>query len=122
MKQIITNAAFAAALTLSVSPLYAGGNHDHGHDHGHSHSKTVVNEAKAKEVAMRQIKNFVQSGKLDKSWAGVAVHSVNKQTYNSMPEWIFTFKNDKEPNQERHSFYIFVNQYGEMAGANFTGK
>lgn len=122
MKKIITNAAFAAVLTLSVSPLYASGNHDHGHDHGHSHSKTVVNETKAKGVAMRQLKTLVQSSKLDKSWAGVAVHSVNKQTFNSMPEWVFAFKNDKEPNQERRNLYIFVNQYGEMTGANFTGK
>jgi hypothetical protein len=73
MKKIITNAAFAAILTLGVSPLYAGAGHNHEDGHGHSHSKTVVNEAKAKEVAMRQIKSYAQDGKLDKSWAGVAV-------------------------------------------------
>lgn len=124
MKNVITKAALASILILGVNPLYAGAghNHDHGDDHGHSHAKTKINKAKAKIIAIKIVKDYAIDGKLDKSWSDVIVDSVKAQTYNSVPEWVFTFKNPKELNSKHQSLYIFVNQYGEMSGANFTGQ
>ncbi|MDO9266605.1 MAG: DUF6488 family protein [Sulfurimonas sp.] len=120
MKKIITKVAVAAILTLGVNPLYGGAGHDHGHDH--SSSKTKINEAKAKEIAIRQLKNYTLDGKLDKSWDNVPIESAKQRTYQSVPEWVVTFKNQKELNKEKQTLYVFVNQYGDMAGANFTGQ
>lgn len=116
MKKIITKVVVATILTLGVNPLYAGAGHDH------SYSKTKINEAKAKEIAVRQLKNYTLDGKLDKSWENVPIDSVKQRTYQSAPEWVFIFKNLKEPNLNQQNLYIFVNQYGEMIGANFTGQ
>ncbi len=118
MKKIITKVAVAAILILGVNPLYAGA----GHDHSHSSSKTKINEAKAKEIAIRQVKNYTLDGKLDKSWDNVPIESTKQRTYQSVLEWVVTFKNQKEPNLKQQNLYIFVNQYGEMIGANFTGQ
>lgn len=118
MKKIITKVAVVAILTLGVNPLFAGA----GHDHGHSHSTVKINEAKAKEIAIRAVKNYTLDGKLDKSWENVPIDAIKQQTYQSAPEWAVTFKNQKEPNQKQQNLYVFVNQYGEMTGANFTGQ
>jgi len=118
MKKIITKVAVAAILTLGVNPLYGGA----GHDHSHSSSKTKINEAKAKEIAIRQVKNYTLDGKLDKSWENVPIESAKQQTYQSVSEWVFAFKNQKESNPKQQNLYVFVNQYGEMIGANFTGQ
>lgn len=118
MKKIITKVAVATILTLGVNPLFAGA----GHDHGHSHSTVKINEAKAKEIAIRVVKNYTLDGKLDKSWENVPIDTIKKQTYQSAPEWAVTFKNQKEPNPKQQNLYVFVNQYGEMTGANFTGQ
>lgn len=120
MKKIITKAAFAAILAFGANPLYAGPGHDH--DHGHNHSHTKVNEAQAKKIAIKELKRYVAAGKLDMSWKDVPVKSVEQKIFHSMPEWVFTFNNPQEPKQEQHNLYIFINQYGEMTGANFTGE
>jgi hypothetical protein len=118
MKKIITKVAVAAILTLGANPLFAGA----GHDHSHSSSKTKISEAKAKEIATGEMKKYVLVGKLDKSWENVSIDTIKQQTYQSVPEWVFAFKNQKETNPERQNLYVFINQYGEMSGANFTGK
>lgn len=118
MKKIITKVAVAAILTLGVNPLYGGA----GHDHSHGHSKIKINEAKAKDLAIRVVKKYTLDGKLDKSWENVPIDTVKKQTYQSVPEWAVTFKNQKASDPKKQNLYIFVNQYGEMTGANFTGQ
>ncbi|MFA7353251.1 MAG: DUF6488 family protein [Sulfurimonadaceae bacterium] len=118
MKKIITKVAVAAILTLGVNPLFAGA----GHDHSHSSSKTKINEAKAKEIALKEMRRYVLKGKLEKSWEGAPVNSAKQQVYKSVPEWVVTFKNQKEPNQKQQNLYVFVSQYGEITGANFTGE
>lgn len=115
MKKIITLVTFVVILTLGLNPLYA-------HGDGHKHSSVKINEIKAKKIAVRQVKKYTLNGKIDKSWDNAKIANVKQQTYQSMPEWVFTFKNPKEPNPKQQSLYIFINQYGEMTGANFTGE
>ncbi len=120
MKKIITKVAVAAILTLGVNPLYAGAGHDH--EHGHSHAQEKISEAKAKEIATKEMRRYVLKGKLEKSWESVPVNSAKQQVFKSVPEWVVAFKNQNETNPEHQNLYIFVNQYGEITGANFTGK
>jgi hypothetical protein len=118
MKKIITKVAVAAILAFGVNPLYGGA----GHDHSHSSSKTKINEAKAKDIALKEMRRYVINGKLDKSWEGAPVNSAKQQVYKSIPEWVVTFKNPKESKPEQQNLYVFVSQYGEIMGANFTGE
>lgn len=121
MKKIITSVAMATFLTLGINPLYAGSGHNHG-EHGHSHGHSKVEEAQAKQIAMKQLNSYVALGKLDKSWKNIPVKNTKKQEFQGNPEWVFTFNNLNEKKAEQKNLYIFVNQYGEMMGANFTGK
>ena len=120
MKKMITKVAVAAILTLGVNPLYAGAGHDH--EHGHSHAQEKISEAKAKEIALKEMRRYVLKGKLEKSWESTPVKSAKQQVFKSVPEWVVAFKNQNETNPEQQNLYIFVNQYGEIIGANFTGK
>ena len=116
MKKFISSAVFTAFLALSVNPLYGHG------DHVHKSATTKVSESKAKEIAIKQVNNYVLDGKLDKSWKNIPVKSVKQQNYYGTQEWVFTFHNPNEPKADQKNLYVFVNQYGEMTGANFTGK
>lgn len=121
MKKIIRSVAMATFLALGINPLYAGSGHSHG-EHGHSHGNSKVKEEQAKQIAVKQLNSYAARGKLDKSWKNIPVKSVEQKMFHGKPEWAFTFNNPKEPKAKQKNLYIFVNQYGEMTGANFTGK
>ncbi|QOY54242.1 hypothetical protein HUE87_10215 [Candidatus Sulfurimonas marisnigri] len=121
MRKIIISVAMATFLALGINPLYAGSGHSHG-EHGHSHEYSKVGEAQAKQIAMKQLNGYVALGKLDKSWKNISVKNTNKQEFQGTPEWVFTFNNPNEPKADQKNLYIFINQYGQMTGANFTGK
>ena len=121
MKKIITSVAMATFLLLGINPLYAGAGHSHG-QHGHSHGNSKVKEEQAKQIAMKQLNSYVSYGKLDKSWKNISINSVEQKKFHGQLEWVFTFNNPNEQKAEQKNLYIFVNQYGEIMGANFTGK
>ncbi|MBC8236657.1 MAG: hypothetical protein H8E76_00350 [Helicobacteraceae bacterium] len=121
MKKIITSVAMATFLALGINPLYAGSGHSHG-DHGDGHGHSKVKEAQAKQIAMKQLNSYVSHGKLDKSWKHTPLKSVEQKMFHGKLEWVFTFNNPNEVKTKNKNLYIFVNQYGKMTGANFTGK
>ncbi|MBU1658938.1 hypothetical protein KKG72_07805 [bacterium] len=121
MRKIITSVAMATFLALGINPLYAGSGHSH-EDHGHSHGNSKVNEAQAKQIATQQLNSYVAHGKLDKSWKNIPVHNIEQKKFHGNPEWVFTFNNPNEVKANQKNLYIFVNQYGEMTGVNFTGN
>lgn len=118
MKKTITKAVAAAILMLCVNPLYGGAEHEHGHNC----IQEKIGETEAKEFALKEIKRLVAKKKLGASWGSVEVYGVSQQVLKSMPEWIVAFKNQKETNLERQHLYIFITQYAEITGVNFTGK
>lgn len=111
----------AVVLALNLTTLYAGSGHSHG-EHGHSHGQSEVKEAQAKQIAIKQLSSYVANRKLDKSWKHIPVKNLEQKMFHGIPEWVFTFNNPNEVKAEQKNLYIFVNQYGEVTGANFTGK
>lgn len=118
MKKTITQVAVAAILTLLVNPLYGSS----GHEHGDGCIQEKIDEAQARETALKEAKRLVAKKKLDASWSDAQIDGVNQQIFNSMPEWIVALKNIKETNQKRQNLYIFITQYAEITGVNFSGK
>lgn len=116
----MTKAALAAALAFGINPLYAGSGHDH--DHGHNHAHTEITEAKAKEIAHKQLAHFVAKEKLSKSWSSVPLANIEQKKFKSGLEWVISYKNSQEKDPKKETLYIFVNRYGELTGANFSGQ
>lgn len=120
MYKLIKTSLITAALTLGFNPLYAGGNHDHGHSH--SHDKEVVSEQYAKNMARQEIRALILSDKIDKSWAEQKVVSVEKKKFDNIYEWVFKYENKGVKDTEKQTLYVFVNEFGEPNGANYSGN
>lgn len=108
--------AFTAALSLIPIAAIAGP----GHEHGHSHA--AINQVQAESVAVKNIARLVESGKIDKSWAGVKVAKVEKKTFGSTPEWVVVFQNNEIADAAKRTLYVFLSVDGEYLAANHTGK
>lgn len=104
---------------LFASPVMAGAGHDHGgggHSHGPVSSEVVVKKATEK------VKSLAESGKLDKSWAEVKASGATQKTFSHDPEWVVTFKNEKENDATKQTLYMFYTLDGSYIATNFTGK
>jgi len=124
MKKIVRTSFIIAVLTFSFNPLYAGANHNHdGHNHdGHSHTQEKVTKVVAKKEALEKIKKLVKSKKIEDTWLKASNIDAKKKKFGKNLEWVFSFKNDKVKNTKKQVIYVFVNLYGEVTGANYTGK
>ena len=118
MYKLIKSSLITAILTLGFNPLYAGGNHDHGH----SHEKKVVSKQDAKNIATQEIKDLIQSDKIDKSWAKQKVVNVEKKKFGPDEEWVFKYENKAIKDIEKQILYVFVTIYGQANGANYSGN
>ncbi|VAW77118.1 hypothetical protein MNBD_GAMMA12-250 [hydrothermal vent metagenome] len=114
-------------VTLSSS-LYAGGDHKHGeggHSHGpggHSHAApTVIDEKKAKIVAVDVVKKLVAKKKLKQDWLKIEVKATSKKKFKEKMEWVITLENTKAE-KSKQILYVFLSLTGKYLGANFTGN
>lgn len=119
MKKIVRTLFIITGLTFSFNPLYAGANHNHD---GHSHAQEKVTKAVAKKEAAKKLKKLIKAKKIENSWLKASNIDAKKKKFGKDLEWIFTFKNDKVKNTKKQVIYVFVNLYGEVTGANYTGK
>jgi len=114
-------------ITLSFTALYAGSGHSHSHDghsHGHEHSaleKKLDNKA-IKKIAKQEVKRLVLEKKIHKSWKSVPITKLGKAQHGYSNDWIIVFENKKIKKKRKQTLYIFVDVYGDVAGANYTGK
>jgi len=124
MKYITKEVLLAFTLIMGVSPVFAGPGHDHSHadGHSHSHSRTEVDELNVKNTAQFKLKRYVIDKKLERSWYDLPIDTIEKKEFNSKLEWVVTFYNPKEQDAKKQKLHIFVNLYGEITGANFTGQ
>lgn len=103
---------------LFCTPVIAGS----GHDHGHSHAQAPVDKVTVEKNAVKIINELIDSRKIDKNWASIAVNSSEKKTINGEAEWLITFVNKKITDTEKQKLYIFLTLGGEYIAANYTGK
>jgi hypothetical protein len=110
MRNIYVAAVFG--LTMISTTVFAGP--------GHSHAP--VTKEVAAEMAAKKRDQLVQSGKLDKSWSGVAVSSIEQKTLAKGPEWVITFRNNAITDQTKRTLYMFYELDGHYLASNFSGK
>lgn len=109
-----------ASMMLFTLPAFAGPGHSHEHGHGHSHGP--IGEKEAINKASEKLKQFVQHGKLPKSWSAVTATGAEKKTFSKGPEWVITFHNAKVENKDKQNIYFFYTLDGHYIAANYTGE
>ncbi len=119
MNKLIKTSLIVLALAFNFNPLNASGNHD---GHSHSHDKKEVTKAAANKEATKKINKLIKANKIEKSWTKASLINVKKKKFGHDMEWVFSFKNDKVKNTKKQVIYVFVDLYGEVTGANYTGK
>lgn len=99
---------------VAVTPVYAGGGPGHSHD--------PITQDAAAGMAAKKLEELVTAGKLDKSWAGVPVKSVEQKSFAKGPEWVVSFTNEASSDPAKRTLYMFYALDGHYLAANFTGK
>lgn len=102
------------SLFVTATPAFAGSGHGHAHE-------SVTQEAAA-AMAAKKLEELVAAGKLDKSWAGVAVQNVEQKTFKNGPEWVVTFVNGAVADEAKRTLFMFYSPDGHYLAANFTGN
>jgi hypothetical protein len=98
------------AVSLAVSgPALA---HDH-HDH---EPTSDLSEEGLKGRAADELNRLIAVKKLDATWKGVPVKTIEKKG----TEWLVTFENAKA--KDNKVLYMFLKASGAFIAANFTGK
>ena len=120
MNKLIKTSLITAILACGFNPLYAGAGHDHGHEH--SHDKKEVTQSYAEKEATEEVKKLLQYKKIDASWIDTPILNVEKKKFKNKMEWVISYKNKNIKDVNKQTLYIFVNLYGEIKGANYSGK
>ena len=106
-------------LGLSLTALYAHGNHSK------SPSAPVKEENSKKSIkntAKQEVKRLALAKKIDKSWLFSPISKMKRTKYNYNNEWVVSFKNPEIKDPSKQTLYVFVTVYGQLTGANYTGK
>ena len=105
---------------------FAGPGHGHSHDHSKDNSKDpryiAISSEQAVHKATKHIQSLIENGKINASWSGVALKSVEKKSYENGPEWVVTFDNKSAEDHEKQTLYIFYTLNGKYLASNFTGQ
>ena len=107
-------------MILSLSSLQGhGGGHSHSHD---APAKEEVSKSAIKKMAKQELKRLTVQKKIDGSWLFVPISKMSKTNYNYNNEWIVEFKNVGIKEKSKQTLYVFISVYGDLMGANYTGK
>jgi len=128
IKTLIKSTVVTLALGFTV--LYASnGGHSHSHEgHGHSHShehsalEKKLNSTDIQKIAKQEVKRLVLEKKIPKSWKSMPISKLGKSQDGYSNDWVIVFENEKIKKKKRQTLYIFVDLYGDVTGANYTGK
>ncbi|MCF6339903.1 MAG: DUF6488 family protein [Sulfurimonas sp.] len=122
MKKLIKTTV--VTLALSLTTLYAGSGHSHddGHDHGHTKAQKEVSKSVIEKTANQKLAELVKNKKIKKNWLNVSISNMEKKKFNSKDEWIVSFNNNQIKDKNKQTLYIFVDEYGKVTGANYTGN
>lgn len=97
------------------------GHKSHGGGNPYEEFGIPIEENQAVDFSNGIIKKLVNNKKLSDSWLNVVHVTTEKKVFKVEPEWVVSFKNEKEKG-DKEIIYIFLSQYGDFLGANFTGK
>jgi len=109
-------------LALSLTTLYAGGGHNHDDGHGHSHTQKEVSKSDIQKTAKKQLARLIRNNKINKNWSEISIANMQKKKFNYKEEWVVSFNNKQIKDTKKQTLYIFITKYGEVTGANYSGK
>ena len=101
---------------LSLSSLYG-----HGGGHG-THNKKEVSKSYIQRKATQEVLSLVKNKRIDTSWSNKPILNIVKTKYNHNDEWVISFNNLDIKDKTKQTIYIFISTYGDVKGANYTGK
>ena len=78
-------------------------------------NSTVEAEVESKE----EVKRLTLEKKIPKSWKSIPISKIKKSNSN---DWLVVFNNLKIKDKSKQNLYIFVDLYGHIKGANYTGQ
>lgn len=119
MKRILKSTLLASLLALSATNLYAGGAHSHG---GSSHVHEKINETKAITIATGMKDGLIKKGTIDSGWTNIDASKVERKLFGKNEEWVVSFNNPQIEDKAKQTLYVFVDLYGEVKAANYSGK
>lgn len=117
MKLFMKTVAMTIMLSLSSLQAHGGARHDHALPVKEEASKSSV-----KELAKQEVKRLALADKIDSSWLFIPISKMKKVQFNNTFEWVVSFKNLALQEENKQTLYLFVNVYGKLTGANYTGK
>lgn len=113
----------ALVIGLASLALYAGPGHSHSHGgQTHTHAQPTIKQAQARQIASKQLGEFVADGRLAKSWSGISAKEATQKQLASGNTWVVVYENPDEADVDKQKLYIFVGSDGVIKGANFTGE
>ena len=119
MKKILKSTLLASILTLGVTNIYAGEGHTHGGSY-HVHEK--ISEKKAIKIAKSMKDGLAKKGTIDKSWKDIDYSKIEQKKFGKNVEWVVQFNNSKIEDTSKQTLFVFINLYGKVTGANYTGN
>jgi len=111
--------ALLVLLALTFTTLYAKNGYDYYHYGNGGSNYSKLNKSSIMKIAKAEVKRLTMEKKIPKSWKSVQISKINKS---NSDDWIVVFKNLKIKNKSKQNLYIFVGIYGQIKGANYTGR
>ena len=126
MKKSMKILLVLGVIGFGVNPLFAGAGHNHSHDdhHGHSHAqeKYEVSKEYIIKKSERYIKSLILADKIPANWKDGALLKTEQKKFHEDLEWVVSYQNMNIQNPKKQKLYIFVDLYGHITAANYTGK
>jgi len=91
------------------------------HSAGHDKPQTIYEE-QAITTASQHVKRLIEKGEIDKSWEMIKASNAVLERKESRMNWVVTFNNPKEADENKKSLSIFLTNTGYFISMNFTGK
>ena len=119
-------------IVLITNSLYAKERHAQDElyiktKHEHNHSCSAKEELFKKDIqraARKRLWVLTQKEKISTSWLEVPIVSTDKKKFTNIRdvEWVVNFRDLNVKNKKKQNIYIFVDLYGHVLGANYTGE
>ncbi|MFK5937340.1 MAG: DUF6488 family protein [Sulfurimonas sp.] len=132
MNKKISSMIIVIAISLVTNSLYAQENKTHTQDelhiqtkHEHNHSCAAKIELSKKDIqraARKRLWMLTQKKKISASWLEVPIVSTDKKQFADKVEWVVDYRNLNIKDEKKQNIYIFVDYYGHVMGANYTGE
>lgn len=88
----------------------------------HFHGKKMAAESVVLQCATQRKATLIETGKLEKSWAGVQQPSIDMVDGKKAKEWRVIFQNPAASDSAKTSLYLFFTPPGNFIAANHTGN